>query len=133
MSALKERPKLDRSDIRIKEIAIAALDSRVVPNGLAIPLIRLMMFQPDKAHNYVHLAIWLRQNGVKSATDYNVKKAFRFLAEHGVVVSQPGWMFIMAPDFREFLLEVATKNAKNRSKRQRLPSDPIHGGSVLSQ
>lgn len=132
MSALKERPKLDKSDIRIKEIAIAVLDTRVVHDGLTVLLLRQMLFQPDKAHNYVNLAIWLRQNGVKSATDYNVKKAFRFLAKHGAVVSQPGWMFLITPDFREFLLEVVTKNAKNRSKRQRLPSDPVDGSVMLS-
>lgn len=119
MPALKPRPMLDKSNEHCRELALVAYteDEETVLVNL---LIKKMLVNPDQPYNYIQLGMGLRKVRIQSATDYNVRKAFRHLAEHGVVEALDGKLFRLTPEFRELILEVVIKNAKNRPKRQGL-------------
>lgn len=119
MSALKERPKLNKSDVRMRELATIAPEIQGVPVSLDILLIRQMLANPNMKHSCFDLGRQLRRAST-CATDYNIKKAFKYLTENGVVETHPQNLFSLTQDFKELIAEVNIKNAKNRSKRQRL-------------
>lgn len=117
MSALNEKSKLDKSNVRMRELATLAPDEGVVPVGLDILLVRRMLVEPDKKHNCFDLGRDIRKDKLATATDYNVRKVFRYLIENGVVEMYPVNLYRLTPEIRELILEVNFKNAKNRSKR----------------
>lgn len=133
MSTLKEKPKLNKACVKMRELAQQATMVDGFRGDLDVLVLKRLVVFPDQPHNCIQVAIDLRHNKVSCATDYNVKKVFRFLSEHGVVVKHPGNMFVLTQDMKELIFEVAIKNAKNRSKQQGLPTDPVHGSGVLSQ
>jgi hypothetical protein len=118
MSTQKERPKLDKSDDRMLQLVIVAHNAQVVSVGLEFHLVRMMLVFPDQTHNYIQLGKDLRQDKMVSATDYNVKKAFRYLTEHGVVEAGYAGTYKLTSEFIEFNIEVLSKNAQNRQKRK---------------
>lgn len=117
MSTLNEKPKLDKSNIRMRELAALAPDEGVVPVGLDILLVRRMLVDPNKKHNCFDLGREIRKDKCTTATDYNIKKAFRYLIENGVVDSHPVNLYSLTPEIKELILEVNVKNVKNRQKR----------------
>ncbi|BDD79414.1 hypothetical protein [Burkholderia phage FLC8] len=132
MSALKEQPKLNKADAQMRELAQQATMVSGFQGGLNVLVLKRLLVFPDQPYNFIQVAVDLRHAKITSATDYNVKKAFRFLKDRGAVHSLPGNMFKLTQDMRELIFEVSIKNAKNRSKRQGLPTDPVDGGGVLS-
>lgn len=132
MSALKEKPKLNKADAQIRDLAKQATMVDGFQDRLVVLVLRRIARLPDHSHNFIQIAADLRRQNVTCATDYNVKKTIRFMTEHGVVSSYPQNMIMLTQDMKQLIFEVAIKNAKNRSKRQRLPSDPVHGSVVLS-
>jgi len=116
MSALKEMPKLNKSDVRMRELAILALEVQVIQVGLDILLVRQMLTVPNLFHSCFDLGRELRRK-TTCATDYNIKKTFRFLIENGVVQARMPHLYSLTQDFKELIIEVQNKNAKNRSKR----------------
>lgn len=120
MPALKEKPKLNKWDLAVRELVALSTAVDNPQGGLHALVIKRLLLNPDQPQNFIQVAIDIRRTKNTSATDYNVKKTLRFLTEHGVVVSLHGGMFKLSAEMRELILEATLKNVKNRQKRQGL-------------
>lgn len=114
MPALKEKPKLNIFDIRVREVVGLALNGDPLTITLDACIIRTMYFDDaDKVFNLFELGRTLRKTKGCTATDYNVKHQLKLLAKAGMVTSgHLSFDYSLAPEMRELL-------AQSTSKRKR--------------